>query len=193
MIGPWVRHEQQRLQSNTGKMPVLRSRVARRQSQRAAMTNQIHSRVTFCPGLADDTPAILALENSCFDDEHERFNSRQVRRLIASAGAVVMVARAGGRIVGWAAGLARRHATCSSGRIYALAVDGESRGMQIGRRLMEQIIGRLRSRGAGRLYLEVRSDNHAAIALYRKLGFVDFRFLPDYYRPGLHALRMLLK
>ena len=156
------------------------------------MTKPIHAHATLRKAVAADVQAILGLENSCFDDVHERFSSRQISRLIASATTIVTVALADGRIVGWAAGLVRRHATCSSGRIYALAVDPAARGMKAGRCLMEHIIGQLRNRGALRIYLEVRDDNHPAIILYRKLGFTDCGHLQHYYRPGLHALRMVL-
>jgi ribosomal protein S18 acetylase RimI-like enzyme len=157
------------------------------------MTDPSHSHAILRKAVAADTRAIMALENSCFDDEHERFGAGQVRRLIASGSAVVTVALVDAQIVGWAAGLVKRHATCNSGRIYALAVDPAARGMKVGQLLMEQVIGQLRSRGTVRIYLEVRKDNHAAIALYRKLGFTDFKHLRHYYRPNLHALRMVLK
>jgi ribosomal-protein-alanine N-acetyltransferase len=170
----------------------------RKGCESTAMANlgQSHADIILSQAGLADLQAILRLEQSCFADEHERFNSRQVKRLIASANAVVTVAHQAGLVVGYAAGLLKHHATRSSGRIYALAVDPSARGLHIGRRLMEQVISQLRTGGAGRIcriYLEVRDDNESAIALYRKLGFVDFRPLPDYYRPGLHALRMVLK
>ncbi len=136
--------------------------------------------------------AILALEESSFADPHERFHLRQIRRLIGSPSAIVIVAQAKGRLVGWAAALTRHHAKTISGRVYAVAVDPAARGMKIGRRLMERILSLLKQRGADRIYLEVRHDNQPAIALYRNLGFKDIKLLTDYYRPGLHALRMVL-
>ena len=140
----------------------------------------------------NDAPAILALEESSFADPHERFHVRQIRRLIRSPSAIVIVAQAKGRVVGWAAALTRRHAGGVTGRVYAIAVDPAARGMKIGRQLMARILSLLKRQGADRIYLEVRQDNQPALALYHKLGFKDIKLLADYYRPGLHALRMVL-
>lgn len=153
-------------------------------------TNQA---ATLRPATAADLEAILQIEHASFANPRELFNRRQIRYLVTEARAVVTVAEAAGLgVVGWAAGLIRRTAGGGNGRVYALAVHPKARGMSLGRRLMEHTIAALRRGRAVRVFLEVRGDNHAAIALYRKLGFVDHRTLRDYYGRGLHALRMLL-
>jgi ribosomal-protein-alanine N-acetyltransferase len=63
--------------------------------------------------------------------------------------------------------------------------------MGVGQKLMIEMLTWLRRRGARRAYLEVRTDNVAAIALYRKLGFVEVGWIDHYYATGLHALRMM--
>ena len=60
------------------------------------------------------------------------------------------------------------------------------------RRLMAHMIDNLRRLGARRIFLEVRPDNHAAVRLYEKFGFVPCRRLENYYGHGHPALRMLL-
>lgn len=142
--------------------------------------------------LAGDIEAILELEQVCFQTPHERFGRRQVRSLAASRNAYVVVAQTDGSIVGWAAGLTRRHAGGKvSGRIYAVAVHPQSRGLRIGQRLMEHVLVELGQRGADRVFLEVRWDNLAAICLYEKLGFTRVRIEENYYCPGMHALKMV--
>jgi ribosomal-protein-alanine N-acetyltransferase len=56
---------------------------------------------------------------------------------------------------------------------------------------MTEMLNWLRDHGAGRVYLEVRTDNVAAIALYRKLGFAEIGWIDHYYAQGMHALRMM--
>lgn len=158
------------------------------------MSRQTDHSATIRPADGADIDPILALENSCFDDVHERFCRRQVRSLIANPRARVVVAQvAGGQVLGWAAALVRNSATRATGRIYAIAVAPEARGLKLGRRLMENLLGWLKRRGAGGVFLEVRADNAPAIELYKKLGFVVRHDLPHYYAPGRHGVGMVLR
>jgi ribosomal protein S18 acetylase RimI-like enzyme len=139
----------------------------------------------------DDLKQLVALESLCFRHPGERFNHRQIRRLLGNPRACVTFARAGGVIAGWAVGLRRRTGprTCA-GRLYALAVHPDFRGRGLGARLAQHVLDQLRRRGARALSLEVRDPNPAAQGLYRRLGFQPAGNLPDYYGPGLHGLRM---
>jgi ribosomal protein S18 acetylase RimI-like enzyme len=138
----------------------------------------------------DDVTAILEIERVCFSSLEETFNRRQIRALIANPRATVTVAECDGRVVGWSVGLVRSHRKSRSGRLYAIAVHPDARGKHLGRRLAEHTLQALGALGIERVYLEVRSDNESAIALYRKLGFHEHRFLPKYYGPGRDAYRM---
>ena len=144
-----------------------------------------------------DVEAIERIEHRCFGEE-ERFHRRQIASLAANPRAIVLIAQDDAcKHLGWGAALVRSHraaggkrATCS-GRIYSVAVDPDGRGMGVGKKLMTEMLTWLRRRGARRVYLEVRTDNVAAIALYRKLGFVEVGWIDHYYATGLHALRMM--
>ena len=144
-----------------------------------------------------DVEAIERIEHRCFGRE-ERFHRRQIAALAANPRAIVLIAQDdSSKHLGWGAALVRRHrgarggpATCS-GRIYSVAVDPDGRGMGVGKKLMTEMLDWLRDRGATRVYLEVRTDNVAAIALYRKLGFAEIGWIDHYYATGLHALRMM--
>lgn len=144
------------------------------------------------PASIDDVQAILNLEHACFDEPDERFKKRQIRHLILSPTAYVLVIETDGRPRGWAAGLVRKSKSGASGRIYGIGVDPEARGQQLGRRLAEALLAEMKSAGAGAIYLEVRSDNHPARSLYRFLGFRELRDLPAYYGEGRDGLKLKL-
>ena len=52
-----------------------------------------------------------------------------------------------------------------------LYVDADARGSGIGRALTQAVVDRAASRGCRRVELDVNSENPAALALYRSLGF----------------------
>lgn len=139
-----------------------------------------------------DVPSILDLERACFNTLEETFNRRQVRYLIGDPRAIVTVAVQDDRVLGWAVGLVRQHRKTRSGRLYAVAVHPEAQGRRLGRSLVERTLTSLAELGIVRIYLEVRADNAPAIDLYRKLGFIDHRDLPNYYSMGNHGRRMKL-
>lgn len=97
------------------------------------------------------------------------------------------------RVAGWAVGLIRGHGAIGArqtGRLYAIAVHPDAAGQGLGRTLAERVLDALQDAGVDRVALEVRADNATAQRLYRSLGFVTVRVLPDYYGPGLDGLRM---
>ena len=139
----------------------------------------------------DGLAELVRLETLCFRHPGERFHLRQIRRLIRNPRACVVLARENGAIAGWAVGLLRRPSPRrASGRLYALSVHPAFRGLGLGARLAEHILGQLRRRGARSFSLEVRVPNPPAQRLYERLGFRPAQPLPDYYGPGLHGLRM---
>lgn len=148
--------------------------------------------VSIRPAEIADAPAIEAIERASFTLPGERFSPKRIQYLIERAPrADVLVAERDGRIVGWAAGFVWLRSDTPWGRIYAIATDPKARGIGVGRRLMERTMEVLASRGAARLFLEVRADNAAALGLYRKLGFRECRTLPHYYAIGVPGLRMV--
>jgi ribosomal protein S18 acetylase RimI-like enzyme len=138
----------------------------------------------------DDARVICDIEGKAFTGEHERFTLRQVQRLTINPRARVLIAELDGRVVGWTVTLIRTHRRWCSGRIYAVAVDPAYAGRGIGRAMVVQSLDELAKAGITRTYLEVRSDNEPAIALYRSLDFAVIRPLPGYYGSGSMGLRM---
>jgi ribosomal protein S18 acetylase RimI-like enzyme len=165
--------------------------------------------MTFRKAHAADVDAIERIEHRSFGRAEERFHRRQIASLVANPRAAVLIALdESGKALGWGAALVRTHragiggkarrgaspgAPTRSGRIYAVAVDPDGRGMGVGKKLMTEMLDHLRRRGARRVFLEVRTDNAAAIGLYRKLGFVELGMIDHYYGANVHALRMMLE
>jgi ribosomal protein S18 acetylase RimI-like enzyme len=78
-----------------------------------------------------------------------------------------LVAEGDGRLVGTVIGGfdGRR------GLIYHLAVESDLRGQGIGRRLMDEVEGRLKAKGCLKCYLLVTTENLEAMHFYEKRGW----------------------
>jgi ribosomal-protein-alanine N-acetyltransferase len=137
-----------------------------------------------------DANAIDFIELASFIHPGERFSARNVRYLISSPRTHVIVAEANGQVVGWAAAFGQRWGKTPWWRVHGIAVDPKARGRGIGRRLLERMIDLLMERAPVRVFLEVRADNHDALRLYHRLGFVECAALPNFYAEGIAAIRM---
>lgn len=62
-----------------------------------------------------------------------------------------------------------------------MAVDEPYRGIGVGKRMLEELMKRGKSRGVSRFTLEVRVSNEAAIRLYEKLGFFTVGVRKNFY------------
>jgi RimJ/RimL family protein N-acetyltransferase len=89
--------------------------------------------------------------------------------LFARTAAGSLVAVGGGQIVGMLHVEVSRHGFGEIGML----VDRDWRGCGVGRALVRAAISWARGRGLHKLCLEVFAHNAAAIALYRKSGFVE--------------------
>jgi len=78
--------------------------------------------------------------------------------------------------------------------ILDVAVDSRQRRKRFATLLLESVLQLARQRGAQEFFLEVRESNAAALALYRKFGFVVAGRRPNYYRrPDEAALLLRLR
>ena len=89
-----------------------------------------------------------------------------------------MVAVAGDRVIGMIHVEASRHGFGEFGML----VDREWRGRGVGSALIQAAIAWARDQGLHKLCLEVFTQNTAAIALYRKCGFVEEGHRVKHYR-----------
>ena len=76
----------------------------------------------------------------------------------------------------WSAGATcgrRRRSTLRHSAVLGMGVVREYRGQGLGSRMLATTLEMAEARGLGRVELVVRADNEAAIALYRRFGFVE--------------------
>lgn len=90
-----------------------------------------------------------------------------------------VAARADNKVVGYA-GISRLgRKRPYEYEIHTIGVDPAYQGQGIGRRMMTDL---LEYASGGTIFLEVRTDNEPAIALYESLGFVNVGMRRRYYR-----------
>lgn len=76
--------------------------------------------------------------------------------------------------------------------IMTFAISRNYQGRGLGKQFLDFLLGRSHERGCTRVLLEVRADNHPAIALYQKAGFVEDVRRKRYYKDGVDAILMSL-
>ena len=96
-------------------------------------------------------------------------------------------ARSGDRLVGYA-GIARLGNTAPfEYEVHTIGVDPDWQGRGLGRRLLAELLAVAATPGAeGPVFLEVRTDNVAAVTLYHSVGFEQVGLRKRYY-PGSGA------
>lgn len=91
------------------------------------------------------------------------------------------------------AGFALIRAVLDESELLSIAVDPKWRGKGVGRALLDAAFADLMHSPARRMFLEVDEQNHAAIGLYRKLGFATISSRKGYYpRPDGSAATALV-
>jgi ribosomal-protein-alanine N-acetyltransferase len=79
------------------------------------------------------------------------------------------------------------------GHVVSLAVRSTHRRMDIGRSLMQTVHEAMKNAGIREAYLEVRTDNAPAIALYKSMGYDIRKTIRGYYMDGTDAHIMALQ
>lgn len=132
-----------------------------------------------------DLMALVRLEE-CFPSD--RLSRRNFRHLLKHGNADVWVGEAQGALVGNVVLFYRRHAQVA--RIYSLVVHPGHQRRGIARILMQAAESAAVIRGCHTMRLEVRADNTAAIALYRRMGYGVTESIENFYEDGAKALRL---
>jgi ribosomal-protein-alanine N-acetyltransferase len=132
---------------------------------------------------ASDLDVASALHVDAFAPFGERGWSRQeIAELLAAPGVAGILAQNEREAVGFA--LCR--VAADEAELLTIAVRADRRRQGVGAALLRLVIALVRERGARRLFLEVGSDNLAALHVYRQAGFETVGHRPAYYnRPGL--------
>lgn len=125
-----------------------------------------------------DARRCAELEAQLFDGD-DPWPAAAFHRELASAHNHYLGARVGETLVGYA-GISRLGRTPPyEYEVHTIGVDPAHQGRGIGRRLLAEL---LRFADGGAVYLEVRTDNEAAIGLYSSVGFEQISLRRRYYR-----------
>lgn len=130
--------------------------------------------MTLRRAVAADAPYIAATERECIDCP---WSQSQIADEIADARTTFIVAEENGALIGYASAKTVLD-ECEFGNI-AVAKDMRRRG--VARAIMTELLTELKRNGGAKVFLEVRSDNAAAISLYERFGFERVRVRSGYY------------
>ena len=134
--------------------------------------------VVYGPLHRGDAARCAELEALLFEGDDPWTDMAFVRELAARHNRYV-AARVDDKVVGYA-GISRLGRTPPfEYEIHTIGVDPAYQGQGIGRRMMTELLD---FAGDSVVYLEVRTDNEPAIALYTSLGFVTVGRRKRYYR-----------
>jgi len=107
------------------------------------------------------------------------------RLMLGISGELFLAALEMDEIIGYTVGeltkMGRKVDLKTVGHILNVAVREDYQGMGVGTLLMDEVEGRLWSKGVGLVYLEVRESNTGAQAMYRKRGYEYVRTAEGYY------------
>lgn len=134
----------------------------------------------------NDLLGIEEIEALSFSDPWSR---KDIAGYICSEDGMCFVAKRGKEILAYLIG----RLIPPEGEIYRIATRPEMRGRGIGYRLLSYALKTERGRGLETTFLEVRSKNAPAIALYRAYGFAEAGMRRGYYKnPDDDAIIMIL-
>lgn len=137
--------------------------------------------------MSDDLDRIMAVMEAAFDPEFgEAWTRRQVGDALVLPNTYYLLAGPDGRAPGEgeeAVGFVLSRGAADEEELLLIAVDPRHRGRGIGAALLDRYVATARSRGAERLFLEMREGNPAE-SLYRRHGFARVGRRRAYYRRG---------
>ena len=122
-----------------------------------------------------DATEIAEIEARIFPDP---WSERDISDTITHEGAMCFTATEGGRVVAYVIG----RIIPPEGEMYRVAVVPERRQRGVGYRLLDYAMKTSRGKGLETAFLEVRSKNLPALALYRAYGFEKVGLRKGYYK-----------
>lgn len=133
----------------------------------------------------DDLPALLDIENHCFNTD--RLSRRSFRHLLTRGNAVTLLEEEAKRSRGYVLLLFSRGT--SMARLYSIAVHPDFARHKIGDRLLEAAEAAALEHDCVSMRLEVRRDNPPSLKLFHRHGYRQFKEVLDYYEDHMDALR----
>jgi ribosomal protein S18 acetylase RimI-like enzyme len=133
----------------------------------------------------DDLDALVRIEDSCFDTD--RLSRRNFRYLLIKGNAEILVEEDKGVVRGYT--MLLFNTGTSLARLYSLAVDPAQQRKGIAATLVAASEMAARQNDCVSLRLEIRKDNSASIALFKRHGYREFGTHADYYEDHMDAVR----
>ena len=131
-----------------------------------------------------DIPAVDTIEESLFPNDH--WSVDQWWRELATPHNHYWVVEHDEQIIGYA-GLSVQ---APDSDIQTMAIEKSKQGIGYGGQLLDHVLGAAADLSAKQVFLEVREDNTAAIALYASREFENISVRRNYYPDGTTAVIM---
>ena len=130
------------------------------------------------PATAEDIPALILLAQNSVTAAHWTEAQYRAALLGETPRRIILVAEAApGRVNGFLVG----SEVAGEWELENIVVDTVAQGRGLGAKLLKELLDHATNRGAHGVFLEVRSSNSAARALYEKCGFQVSGKRPGYY------------
>ncbi len=133
----------------------------------------------------NDLNDLVDIENRCF--RSDKLSRRRFRYMLTKAHATTWVDEMDGRLCGYVLLLFSRGTALA--RLYSIAVEPACKGQGVGTRLLEAAEKAAVEHDCVSMRLEIRKDNAASLALFRRHGYKQFEEVLDYYEDHMDALR----
>jgi [ribosomal protein S18]-alanine N-acetyltransferase len=141
--------------------------------------------VNLRPCTSDDFETLYRIDQACYEPA-VAYSRRELRNYLRFPGADCVVAEDAGSIAGFCISAHRE----SEGYIVTIDVLETHRRSGTGTALLQEIERRLAANGVREIRLETATDNHAAVAFWKKHGYRTRGVLPGYYPGGRDAFTM---
>ncbi len=143
------------------------------------------------PYRISDFEALHAMDQACFP-KTIAYGRREMKSYLQSEGSHCIVAEVSGppnpgAIAGFI--LTERHSDLA--HIITLDVLEPFRRQSVGSLLLQAAEEAAVSQGSTSMYLETATTNKAAIALWKKHGYLEVETIENYYGSGQHAFEMI--
>lgn len=122
-------------------------------------------------GLIDE---LYYIEQNCFDNP---WTEKMLECELNSPLSILETEERDGKNVGYALG----RVVADEAELLKICVLSDWRKQGIAEKMLRTLLGKMRENGAAACFLEVRSKNAPAIALYQKLGFEQIALRRNYY------------
>jgi ribosomal-protein-alanine N-acetyltransferase len=138
--------------------------------------------VVFREAVEDDIEVIHGIEQTVYPTA---WTLNFFQLMLGMTEDLFLVALENGEVIGYTVGemrkMGRKTDLKTVGHILNLAVRGDYQGVGVGTLLMDEVEGRLLSKGVDLVYLEVRESNTGPQTMYLKRGYQYVRTAKGYY------------